>query len=255
MNVLAALGLSVLVILLFLQLLGWITQHGQYRTVPVVTGMDTRKAVAFLEGKGFEVVIRDSVYTDTAARGIVLKQLPEPGSTVKVNRAILLTVNRSTLPLVDMPALEGKSLLFALDILRRSHLRLGDTLFRPDFMRGSVLEQQYRGRKIAPGEKVTWGSPIDLVIGSGLSQENLPVPELFGKTLEEARIILQESGVLLGAIVVDPDVTDSASAFIWKQMPPRYDEYNNQVYIQPGQLMDLWISREPRARPDSFINP
>ena len=47
---------------------------------------------------------------------------------MKVNRTIYLTVNRLTLPLVDMPALEGKTLNFALYILDRSHLKLGDDL-------------------------------------------------------------------------------------------------------------------------------
>ncbi len=225
-------------------MLGVMTNHGAYLTVPSVVGKKTDEAVKFLESKGFEVVIKDSVYTDTAKNGIVLKQIPDPNSTVKINRTVLITVNRVTLPMIDMPALEGKSLNFALEILKRSHLKLGDTIYRPDFMRGSVLEQLFRGNKITSGSKIPWGSRVDLVIGSGLNQDPILVPQMEGMTFEEAKILLQENGILLGAVVADPDVVDSAAAFIWKQSPPRYDDQKEPVYIQPGQLMDLWISKE-----------
>ena len=101
---------AIVALLLFsvLQLLGIITKHGEYLTVPSVTNKPTAEAVKLLESKGFDVVIQDSVYTDTAKMGIVLKQFPEPNSTVKVNRTVLLTVNRVTLPMIDMPALQGK---------------------------------------------------------------------------------------------------------------------------------------------------
>ena len=119
------------------------------------------------------------LFRSTAARGIVLKQLPDANSTVKINRTVYLTVNRVTPPVIIMPSLEGKSLRFALELLRRSHLTLGDTVFRPDFMKGSVIEQQFAGARILPGAKLKWGSKIDLVIGSGLDDANLLVPDLW----------------------------------------------------------------------------
>ena len=250
-NLLAVLVLSFLLFFSILQLLGVITNHGKYLSVPSVVGKKTTEAIKFLEDKGFEVIIQDSVYTDTAKMGIVLKQIPDPNSTVKINRTILLTVNRVTLPLIDMPALKGKSLNFALEILKRSHLVLGDTTFRPDFMQGSVLDQLYKGNEIKSGTKVPWGSSIDLVIGSGLNQAPILVPDLTGLTFEEAKIILDENGILLGALVPDPGITDTAAAFIWKQSPPRYDDQKAPVYIQSGQLMDLWISVELKVLRDS----
>jgi len=253
-NLLAAIVLAFLLVFFVLQMLGVMTHHGAYLTVPSVIGKKTDEAVKFLESKGFEVVIKDSVYTDTAKNGIVLKQIPDPNSTVKINRTVLITVNRVTQPLIDMPALEGKSLNFALEILKRSHLKLGDTIYRPDFMRGSVLEQLYRGNTIKSGSKIPWGSRVDLVIGSGLNQDPVLVPQMLGMTFEEAKILLQENGILLGAVVADPDVMDSSAAFIWKQSPPRFDDQNEPVYIQPGQLMDLWISKEMKTIPDT-LNP
>jgi beta-lactam-binding protein with PASTA domain len=251
-NLLVVIGITLLMVFVFLQLLGLITKHGQYLTVPSVMGMRTAQAVKVLENKGFEVLIQDSVYTDTATMGVVLKQLPDPNSTVKINRTVLLTVNRVTLPLIDMPALQGKTLSYAMEILKRSHLELGDTLYKPDFMRGSVLEQQYNGNIITSGAKIPWGSKIDLVIGSGLTDQRIMVPSLIGLTLGEAKIVLEQNGIGLAAVIPDAGITDTLGAFVYKQNPPRFTDDKMPVYIQSGQLMDLWISPVMKAPKDTI---
>ena len=250
-NLLAVIALTLLLIFAFLQLLGVITNHGDKLTVPNVTGRKTADAIKFLEGKGFDVTIQDSVYVDTASMGIVLKQLPEPNSTVKVNRTVLLTVNRVTLPLVDMPSLENKSLNYALELLKRSHLKLGDTTYKPDYMMGSVLTQKYKGNTITAGTKITWGSRIDLVIGGGLGVERFIVPDMVGMTVAEARVLLESNGLMVGAMVPDAGITDTAAAFIWKQSPPRFTEDKRPVYIQSGQIIDLYISPVMKVVKDS----
>ena len=252
-NILAAIALVLLILFIFLQLLGLITRHGQYLTVPSVMGKNTKDAVKFLEDKGFDVVIQDSIYTDTAKMGIVLKQLPDPNSTVKINRTVFLTVNRLTLPMVDMPLLKGKSRAYALMILDRSHLKLGDTTYRADFARGSILEQRYRGDLVEAGAKIPWGSSIDLVIAGGVTEERFIVPSLIGLTVAEAKAILEANGIILGAIVANPGVTDTASAFVYKQSPPKLTEDKQPVFMQSGQLMDIWISREMKLVDSTIV--
>lgn len=246
-NIVSAILLALLILFLFLQLLGGLTKHGQYLTIPSVIGKPTSQAIKFLESKGFEVIIQDSTYVDSARMGIVLKQLPDPSSTVKINRTVFLTVNRVTLPLVEMPLLKGKSLSYASMILAHSHLKLGDTTFKPDFARGSVLEQNYNGAAMEAGTKVPWGSSIDLVIAGGLNDERFLVPSLVGLTFSEAKVLLEESGIILGAVVIDPGTRDTAAAFVYKQNPPRFTEDKSPVYMQSGQLIDLWISREMKS--------
>ena len=253
-NLLAIIVLVAIIIFLILKMLGGITKHGEYLTVPSVVGKKTEDAIKFLEAKGFNVEIQDSVYVDTAKMGIVLKQLPDPNSTVKINRSVYLTVNRLTLPLVDMPSLQGKTLNYALEILKRSHLVLGDTTFRPDFMMGSVLDQSYKGSPIQSGAKLPWGSRVDLVIGSGLSEQRFMVPELEGLTLAQAKAILEENGITLAAVVAEAGVRDTLAAFVYKQNPPRFTEDKQAVFVQSGQVMDLWVSKEPKSVRDSINN-
>lgn len=246
-NVLVALFGLCFLVFLFLQSLGWITNHGAYLKVPLVKGLKTTDAVKLLESKGFEVLIQDSVYYDSLPKNTVVKQLPEPDATVKVNRSVFLTVNRVIPPAVEMPKLEGLSLRFALNILARNHLVLGDTIYRPDFMKGSILEQQYHGSRVTPGAKVPWGSAISLVIGAGLGEVQIAVPDLVGKTYSEAKAILDEKGITLGFVGTNPGspIQDTPNAFIYKQNPDALDFDKKPIYIQPGQIMDLYLSPVP----------
>ena len=241
-NLLAAFTLAFLLVFLILQLLGWLTRHGEYLIVPAVTGKGTKESIKLLESKGFDINIVDSIYTDSLPNGTIIKQLPDANATVKVNRTVFLTVNRYVPPMIIMPALEGKSLGFALNLLQRNHLQLGDTVYKPDFMKGSILEQQYAGAKILPGTKVQWGSKIGFIIAGGLQDQAIMVPNLIGKTYAEAKTELEQSGITLGAVIAKEETRDTAAAFIYKQNPVPVDEQKKPLYIRSGQLIDLWIS-------------
>jgi len=250
-NLLAAFALVFLLGFLFLASLNWLTNHGAYLKVPSVKGKNVDEGIKLLEDQGFEVVIQDSVYFDNLPKYTILKQLPEPDATVKANRTVFLTINRALPPLIDMPKLEGLSLRYALDKLEKNHLKLADTIYRPDFMKGSVLEQQYRSQRISAGNKIPWGSRITLIIGAGLQAEQVAVPDLLGLTFSEAKQVLEGQGISLAAVVPMPEVKDTANAFVYKQNPEIFDIDDKRLYIQPGQTMDIWLS-PIQINPDSL---
>ena len=251
-NLLAAFLLIFLLGFLFLQSLSWFTNHGSYLKVPSVTGKNTDEAVKYLEDQGFDVTITDSAYNDTLPLNTVKKQLPDAGATVKVNRTVYLNVNPVVLPMVEMPKIEGLSFRFALERLTKNHLRLGDTTYRPYFMKGTILEQNYNGSKILPGTKLRWGSAVSLVIGGGVEQQEIPVPELYGITLGGAKTVLESQGITLAAIIPTGPITDTLKAFIYKQNPPARNDEGQLNVIQPGQIMDVWISASA-PQPDSSV--
>lgn len=250
-NLLAAIGIALLFLFLFLKMLGWITKHGAYLKVPAVTGMKTTDALKLLEKQGFEVYIQDSVFTDTAARGVVLKQLPDPNATVKINRTVFITVNRLVPPMIEMPRLEDQGLSFALTLLERNHLKLEDTVYKQDFRKGTVIEQLYKGKRIPEKTKIQWGSAITLVIGAGTGDEQMVVPSLTGLSLEEAKAIMEASQISLGAIIIDGKITDTSSAYVFKQNPETRDGEGAPNYIKSGQVIDLWISQAMKYPTDS----
>jgi eukaryotic-like serine/threonine-protein kinase len=241
LNALLVILLGFLSLLGALKMLGVITKHGDVLSVPNVLNTNTIAAIKLLEDKGFDVVVQDSTYTDSAKLGTVLKQFPEGNSTVKVNRTVLLTVNRVVLPSVDMPNLIGKSQEYALEILARAHFTLGDTTFEPSYMQGAITQQNLRGVKVEAGAKIPWGSKIDLVIGSGLSDKQFQVPNLLGLTYVQAKALLLEKRLILASVNADADVTDSANAFVYIQYPPRENEDRSINYIREGQIMDVTL--------------
>ncbi len=243
-NLIVAAILIFAVISVFFLSLGWLTHHGSYLQVPSVVNMPVDKAVDLLEKEGFDVVITDSAYNDSAPLNIVKRQLPIASATVKVNRTVFLNINPVELPMVTMPKLEGLSFRFAVESLKKSNLKLGDTTQKPNFMEGSVLDQLYNGKPIAAGDKVRWGSAISLVVGGGVPQVSIPVPELLGHTVEEAKIILEANGIVMASVIAAGDISDTANAFIYKQNPETKDFQGNPVFIQPGQTMDIWIQKE-----------
>ena len=245
-NLIIALLLLGLIVFLFFNSLDWITHHDDEVTVPSVTGKNIAEATQILQSKGFDVEVVDSVYIDTAAKASIIRQSPDAEAVVKKNRTIYLTVNRTLAPMVDMPDLRGFSFQSAQMYLQSLSLRLGDTTYRPDIARNSVLEQQLNGKLIAPGTKVSMGSNINLVLGDGVGNVLMNVPNVVGMTLADARSYLQSLNISLGAIVPDAGVTNRDEAYVYKQNPTEKatdaDGNTKKNKIHPGQVIDVYLS-------------
>jgi eukaryotic-like serine/threonine-protein kinase len=247
-NILTGVILAMAILLLFIISLRWLTHHGNSRTVPSVTGKRFEDAKKFLEKGGFDVIIQDSVYVDTLPSSGVIRQVPDADALVKVNRTVYLTINRAVPPLVEMPNLVGYSLRNAQMVLKNMGLRIGDTTFKPDFARNSVLEQIYEGNSIAAGTKLRQGTAISLVLGNGVGRYEFAVPVIIGYTLAQAKALLGSNGISIGSVVADPGVTDTLNAYIYWQNPSRYDEDRKVLHIRSGQMMDVRVSaQKPNA--------
>jgi beta-lactam-binding protein with PASTA domain len=248
-NVVSGIVLLLLLLLLFLGSLALLTQHGKTMRIPTVTGLSYSEAKKSLEAQGFEVQIQDSVYSDTMHPLQVVKQFPEAESQVKINRTVYLTINRAQAPFIQMPNLVSMSFRNADMVLRQYGLKIGDTIFRPDFARNSVLEQQFSGQVIKPGTKIQQGSSITLVLGNGIGGgQGFIVPDLFGLTYLQAKARLDSMGVSIGAVVTEKDVRDSAEGYIWKQTPPQIGEDNMPNRIKPGMAIDIWLKAQRPVR-------
>jgi beta-lactam-binding protein with PASTA domain len=239
-HILAALGIVILLIVVFLQSLHWITRHDKTLTIPAVTGKSFADAKKALESKGFEVELQDSIYNDTAKPLSVLRQFPDAEAVVKVNRTVYLTINKSVAPLIEMPNLEGLSFRSAEISMNQYGLKLEDTVYKMDFAKNSVLEQQYNGSRIKAGTKIPQGSNIVLVLGSGLGHEDFSVPDLVGLTYNDAKVLLESNGLNVGTVIpaIDPN------AFVGQQRPEHTTADGRVNRIRQGQSVDLWLQAD-----------
>lgn len=239
----------------FFSLLGTITKHNEVQKVPNVIGKTYDEAKQIFEAAGLEAGIQDSMYVDTARALEVMRQSPDAEAVVKSDRTIYLTINRAVPPQVEMPDLRGFSLTSAKLYLQSLGLKVGDTTFVPDIAKNAIKEQHFNGEEIMPGTKINMGSHIDLVVGNGVGQETISVPDLLGMTVSQARAYLSSSNIELGAVIPQGTVTDTENAFVIKQNPPPYSQdavsgETTKNKIRPGQIMDIWISATPPL-PDS----
>jgi beta-lactam-binding protein with PASTA domain len=242
MNILFAIVVLFILLVFFLTSLKWCTSHGKTIQIPAVTGMSYANAKQLLEAKGFDVEIQDSVYFDTLPPLSVTRQFPDADAVVKKNRTVYLTLNREVPPMIEMPKLIGLSFRSAEVSLRQYGLKLEDTSYRVDFAKNSVLDQVYNGETIKPGIKLRMGSSISLVLGTGVGGFEFAVPDLFGLNYDEAKTVMQATGLSTGALIIDPDVRDTTGAFVYRQSPERMNEDRKFNRIRQGQTVDIWLS-------------
>ncbi len=249
-NLLIALAAGFLLIVALTFFLDSYTRHGKVTQVPDVSRKNAKQAIKTLKDKGFKVIV-DSTYRDSLPPLFVIKQVPGGGEYVKQGRTIYLVVNKESIPLIEMPNLVGASINGALHLLERANLKLGDTLYKPDFAAGRILKQMANNADIKPGTMIPYGTKITMIIGGGLGRELYNFPDFYGMTLKQALATLDTLGLSVGAIVPDPGTKDTMNPkqLVWKQYPPAIDPFTKQrTILRQGNVVDFWVSNVARQR-------
>jgi hypothetical protein len=129
---------------------------------------------------------------------------------------------------------------------------VGDTTYVPDIARGAIKEQKFKGRPIRPGELIPHGSRIDLVIGNGLGNTDLNVPDLVRMTVDEATAIVNANNLIIN-LVPEPgggEIYDTPNAYIIRQVQKPLNEAGQPNKIRMGDLIDVYIKQKPE--PDDY---
>ncbi|BAU54848.1 PASTA domain-containing protein [Mucilaginibacter gotjawali] len=223
-----------LVLIMFFSL-GAYTRHGTGVPVPHLKGMDVDKAIQLLKDQGFDYKI-DSVYVLDKPPGAVIEQDPDPGTNVKENRTIYLTVVTRLAPPVAMPDLTPYTYREAVATLANYGLKVGDTTYKSDIARDRVLEMRFAGQPLLPNSKIPKGSRIDLVLGNGAGASQVDIPELVNLALDEGKFAIRHSGLTLGTITYQGPITDSANLVIVAQSPMKTDSISKTANGTPVNL-------------------
>jgi beta-lactam-binding protein with PASTA domain len=143
------------------------TQHGKYIDVPDLTGKNIDQIKTGDEYSDFEFVVIDSVFDLNQPKGAILHQDPFPGSRVKENRKIYLTIVSFFPEKTSMPDLKFLTLRQAISTLESLGLKVGRISYIPTFDADAVQQQRLNGQVILPGTKLDKGTLIDLTVGMG----------------------------------------------------------------------------------------
>ena len=161
--------------------------------VPDVKNMTVVEAQKLLEEKEFKVELEEK-YGDPAQfkPGTVMEQSPKAGEKRKQRSLIILTICK------------GAELKGVPDVVGMSESKGENTLLEAGFKVGKITKKHVEGQRIgvvlaqAPKalDKAPKGSAIDLVINEGDKE----VPNLIGKSIADAKRLLEQAGLKLGEV-------------------------------------------------------
>src|SRR5690606_29059402 len=118
-------------------------------------------------------ILDSANYNPDYPRYAVIDQAPAPGSYVKENRKIYLTLNPSGYRKVVVPDLIRRTRRQAEPTLRSLGFVIGDITYKADIAPDAVLELRHKGRLVNPGDELMKTSVIDLVLGDGQDRYRL----------------------------------------------------------------------------------
>lgn len=240
--------LTAIIISVILGMLKWYTHHGESYKVPSLLGLTPEQIDQLTTIDYFDVTIIDSVFDSRQPKGTVLIQEPVPGTYVKMGRKVYLTTVAVLPERVKMPNLIDLTLRQAKSTIETYGLRLGQINYVPDIAANAVLGQFHKGREIDPGYELLKGSVIDLKVGKETGSGRYQVPNLIGKTREEAEAILTRYYFVIGDETFE-DNADPATARVYSQHPPA----NQSEFLNPGSPVNLTFRDPEKFNFDEYL--
>jgi beta-lactam-binding protein with PASTA domain len=154
-------------------------------TVPDVTAFSVGRAQKTLAKLRFKYQTKDQSSTDVP-KGQVIKTRPEAGATVPYGSRVVIVVSTGPAT-VQVPKVVGLTRSSAEKALEARKLTVSVTEAASDKPQGEVIAQDP-----APTTEIAEGSTVALTVSKG--QEQVPVPDVTGRTADEARTILEGAG-------------------------------------------------------------
>ncbi len=237
----------------FLSVFLWLriyTHHGQQLELPDYVGQSFEDAERNARRKKFRMSVLDSIHILGKPGGEILKQDPPPHTMVKEKRMIYVTITKRSPDKIlsgRLPEMYGKNY----DRKKREleeHFQIKASIVEKRFDPGEpnqILEVRYKGETIidsrgrdndVPIEK---GDVLEFII-SERTGGMVEVPDLVCKTYEEAQFLLENLGLLVGAL--SGDTTNQETTYIIDQEPAAGEE------IEMETAINLTIRQEKPGR-------
>jgi len=172
------------------------TRHGQAVEVPDVVNITYESARTLLDRSDLVIVEQAKKFDSKYRAGVVMSQNPQAFSKVKKGRRIYVLVSKGE-PLLEVPRLIGLSERNAVFEINKSKLELRSVRYEHSnqFHNGVVMRQS-----ITEGLEVKVGQQIDIVISLGRFPDRFIVPDVIGRSLRDARRVIQQYGLSVGRI-------------------------------------------------------
>lgn len=162
--------------------------------VPTVINLDKEQAFNELERRGLKANILSSEQSDEYEKGKVMSQDPTQNS--KANRGSTVNLVISEGREVEVPDLSNKTISQAEEMLKEKGLKLGRTnSSKSDEVEKDLIINQ----NPSPNTKLQTGTEIDITVSTGSDKKvrTVEVPNLIGKSEQDARAIISQYALRL----------------------------------------------------------
>ncbi|MDI6839302.1 MAG: PASTA domain-containing protein [bacterium] len=191
--------------------------------VPKIDGTTLSEAITTLEKSGLEIIVEEERADTIVPEGKIISQQPLPWSIVRKGTLIRVVLSKGPLK-IKMPNLIGMPLDEAEFKLNEIGLSVGEVKYEiSDSAPNSIILSSP-----GPNEFVEKGKIVDLIVSRGAYL--ITVPNLFGKTLWQARKILAEKGLKIGDIYYTCD-EEYRFGIIIRQDPPANTKVSKETPI------------------------
>ncbi|MBP6385373.1 MAG: PASTA domain-containing protein [Pseudarcicella sp.] len=221
----------------FFVYLPWSTNFGESITVPNLKGLTVQEMEEVLDQRNLSYEVTDCTYVANAKPYSVISQYPLANSKVKKGRKIYLTIITQNAPMIRLPKLTEMSLKSADQQMLMAGLERENLEYINDARLGMVLGVKYQGKNIEAGSTIAKGSKLVLVVGDGVSNVVVELPDVTNKPFDEANILLNGMGIQLGTVIYDPTSELEAGTVIKQNCANCVDNK-----IRAGQSVDLWVA-------------
>ncbi len=207
-------GLALLfaVILVDRVLMPILVRHGWEIKVPDVTGLTVEQAQEKLKKNDLGLKIVSQIYHPSQPQGIILSQSPESHSKVKRKRVVRVQISKEA-DMTYIPELSGVS-------LRQAEISLADwglTMGEITWQSSDTLPENYVIQSFPEaGTRVAYGTSVRLMVNKSEVSDEVEVPYVVGKYVEEGVKIIAEAGLKLKEIKMKEE-KDQIPGIILKQ--------------------------------------
>ncbi len=207
---------------------------GQEEELLDITKFHFEIAKVMLEERGFILIKNEREKIDNNYEpGVVLEQIPIPGTMVKKGRKVFATVSMGDLPVI-VPNLIGKSVQDAKFIIQKNKLILDTILYEFNY---EVPKKAVMDQTLFINDTVARNDTISIIVSIGKHPSEFVIPDLIGIDFLKAIEIIKKSGFKVGIIsyIEDEDLMPNT---IVKQSPAKDEKTDME------SLIDLVVVQE-----------
>ncbi len=195
-------------------MLGWFGGDNDEIEVPDFVGKTFEEAQQLAEEAGLTIEKGEDVYSPDQEEGYISSQIPTSGSKVSAGKLITVYVSKGKKDGV-VPKLIGMDYKEAQEYLESFGFELGivktETSTEP--------ENQIIGQSVAEGTSAERGTKIDVTVSDGKGKEKVSMPNLIGKTPDEASEIVETLGLKVGDVTYEETSTTAQNLIFWQSYP------------------------------------